>query len=132
MTHNNSPQAFANVIYWLTRLERRLEREGCLESYRAELAGKYREYAVDAYRDGVAEMAEYCAYKVAEHDPAGCTDGVGLGWMTLALLGIRNSLRAKGCSARARRWAVRTCAAIGFPLVPEEAAWVAELPLNHA
>jgi hypothetical protein len=88
--------------------------------------------AVDAYRDRVSDLTDYCADKVAEHDPSCASRGTAFERLRFRLLGVRGALRAKGLSARFRRLRLHAASALGLTPRMEPATWVTELPLGPA
>ncbi|HOX08478.1 MAG TPA: glycosyltransferase family A protein [Planctomycetota bacterium] len=132
VTFNLKPQAYANGVYWLTRLERLLAKRGDLAEYRKGLARKFRRYAVDAFRDGSPSIAKYCAFRARVHDPEFVPPRKLLRRLAFRLGGLQMALMVQGRTERLRWWRWRLAQAVGRMPRMEKTTWVPQLPLQPA
>lgn len=124
-------RAHAGAVAALELLEAHLRREGSLASHRRELAHRWREFAVDCYRDGAGELGDRCAEKAFGWEPEYRPPRRLLRKLAFRVGGLRLALRVEGRLERLRWLRLGLLARLGRTRPLEPAEWVRELPLGR-
>ena len=93
---------------------------------------RWRELAVDCYRDGARELGDYSAERAALHDPGYRPPRKWLRKLAFGIGGLGLALRTEARAEHLRRWRWELLRRLGLARPMEPATWMAQLPLGAA